>query len=45
MLSPNTPSHTTKRIIPLKIKKIPLSCLEKQPNFTLPCHPRNNPLG
>jgi len=44
-LSPNTPSHTTKRIIPQKIKKIPPSCFEKQPNFSLPCHPRNNPFG
>ncbi len=44
-LSPNTPSHTAKRIIPWKIKKISHSCLGKQPNFSLPCHPRNNPLG
>jgi hypothetical protein len=29
----------------LKIKKIPPSCLEKQPKFSLPCHPRNNLLG
>jgi hypothetical protein len=45
LLSPNTPSHTTKRIIPRKIKMNPLSCLEKQSNFSFPCHPRNNPLG
>jgi hypothetical protein len=44
-LSPTTPSHTTKKIIPLKIKKIPPSYLEKQPNFSLPCHTRNKPLA
>jgi len=44
-LSPATPSHTTKKIIPSKIKKIPPSYLEKQPNFSLVCHPRNKPLA
>jgi hypothetical protein len=44
-LSPTTPSHTTKEIILLKTKKTPPSHLEKQPNFSLPCHPRNNLLG
>jgi hypothetical protein len=28
-----------------KIKKILPSYLEKQPNFSFPCNPRNNPLG
>jgi len=31
--------------MPWKIKKIPRSFLEKHPNLSLPCHPRNNPLG
>jgi len=42
------PSHTTKRIIRWEIKKIPPSCLEKQPNFSLPCYPmlpRKQPFG
>jgi hypothetical protein len=45
LLSPNTPSHTTKRIIPWNFLEIPPSYLQKQPNFSLPCHPRNNHLG
>jgi hypothetical protein len=36
LFSPNTPSHTTKRIIPWKIKKFPPSYLEN--NQTSPSH-------
>jgi len=43
-LSPSTPSHITKIIIPWKFLKIPLSYLEKQPKFSFPCHPRNKVL-
>jgi hypothetical protein len=45
LFSINTLSHTTRRIVPWKIRKIPPSCLEKQPNFSLPCYPRHNLLG
>jgi hypothetical protein len=41
----NTPSHTTKRIIPWKIKKIPPSYLEKQPKLLLPMPPKKQPFG
>jgi hypothetical protein len=41
-LSLTTPSHTTKKLIPWKIEKIPPSYFEKQPNFSLPCHPKKN---
>jgi len=42
-LSPTTPSHTTKNIIPWKIKKIPPSYLENQPNFSLHATQETNP--
>jgi len=41
----NHPIPHHQKIIPSKIKKIPPSYLENQPNFSLPCHPRNKPLG
>jgi hypothetical protein len=45
LLSPTTPSHPMKKKIPWIFFKIPPSYFEKQPNFSLPCHPRNKPLG
>jgi hypothetical protein len=44
-LSLTTSSHTTKKIIPWKIKEISPSYLQNQLNFSLPCHPRNKPFG
>jgi hypothetical protein len=39
------PSHPTPpKNNSLKLKKIPPSYFEKQPNFPLPCHLRNKPL-
>ncbi len=40
----STPSHTTKEMFFEKQKKPQASYLEKQPNFSLPCHPKTQPL-